>query len=82
MRISIQIPRSKYCALRKIAALHGLTAREIIAGFIDDLTDSPESAGSDERDAAGHWLRRRSNFRDNDSKIFERWDRWDRAERR
>ena len=57
--LSLEIPASEYCGLRRIAAKHGITVRELLTAFIADVTGSSHSGGGDERALADEWVDRR-----------------------
>jgi len=57
--LSLEIPTSEYCGLRKIAARQGITVRELLTAFVADATGSPRSGGGDERALADEWVQRR-----------------------
>lgn len=61
--IILDISEEAWKSFKEIAENYDTKANRILAQFIFDLTASPESGGSDERDKADEWLSRsRYNF--------------------
>ncbi len=92
MKITLDIPTSEYCGLKQVAAKHGISIHELLAGFVADATGSPRSGGSDERDRADEYVaRRHSDYVQHSTDPeclaardlrFARSERWYDAERR
>ncbi len=58
MRITLHVTKEEYCGIRAIATRCGVSVTEILEQLVADLTHSPRTGGSDERNMADAYVRR------------------------
>lgn len=73
MKLHLEIPAEDYAGLKAEAAREGITVTRLLQWLAADLAGSIRSGGSDERDFAESWFRRRC-WRGNRSKLADGWE--------
>lgn len=73
MKITLEIPDADYAGLKAEAAREGITVTRLLQWLAADLSGSIRSGGSDERDFADNWFRRRC-WRGNRTRLADAWE--------
>ncbi len=74
MKLHLEIPNADYAGLKAAASKEGITVHQLLQWLAADLAGSVRSGGSDERDFADNWFRRRC-WRGERTKLASAWDR-------
>ena len=76
MNITLDLSNKEIKRLSEKAVAAGMSVKELLEGFIGDLTDGEHTNGSDERDLANQWYNRSRSYSDRQTflQFLIEWD--------